>query len=226
MKWHRRLLSSGCALLWGLSVQAAEAPAEGARLVVQIGHLEAINTLAVAPDGKTIATGGDDHSVKIWSFSSGRELRTLAGHQGKVSGVAYSSDGTQLVSVSQEWHDGVKIWDVATGYLARTITLPEYSSCYAVAFHGMHVAAGCLKGILIWNLADNSAPQVLHGHQGVISAIRFSADGKKLVSGGWDKTVRLWDVASGNQTGELSGQGGEIYSVDHYCPVDFKFISL
>jgi WD40 repeat protein len=83
------------------------------------GHQGLVTALAFAPDGKTLVSGSDDNTVKLWDVASGKELRTLRGHAAPVRSVACSPDGKTLVSGS--WDRTVKLWDVASGKELRTL---------------------------------------------------------------------------------------------------------
>ena len=70
-------------------------------------------SVAYSPDGKTLASAGDDGTVKLWEGATGKEQATLRGHSREVWSVAYSPDGKTLASGS--WDGTVKLWDVTTG---------------------------------------------------------------------------------------------------------------
>jgi tricorn protease-like protein len=74
-----------------------------------IGHSDRVYALAYSPDGRFLASGGEDGIIKIWDPASGRELRTLRGHSGTIITLAYSPDGRLLTSAS--WDKTVKVWD-------------------------------------------------------------------------------------------------------------------
>jgi WD40 repeat protein len=77
------------------------------------GHDEPVVAVAFSPDGKTLASGSLDRTVKVWDVGSGKLIRTLAGHGNSVNAVAFSPDGKTLLSGSA---DGtVRLWDVQTG---------------------------------------------------------------------------------------------------------------
>src|SRR5262245_59628321 len=88
-------------------------------LVIQTGHQSYIQSVAFSPDGKSIASGSWDNTIKLWDVATGRELRSLSGHSHSVNSVAFSPDGKMLANGG---YDGsVKLWNVAMGELLATL---------------------------------------------------------------------------------------------------------
>jgi len=83
------------------------------------GHTDEVTSVAFAPDGRTLASGSPDQTIKLWDVASGREVRTLSGHTHWVRSVAFSPDGRTLASGSYD--NTIKLWDVASGQLIRSL---------------------------------------------------------------------------------------------------------
>ncbi|TFK38091.1 WD40-repeat-containing domain protein [Crucibulum laeve] len=163
----------------------------------QQGHYFDMNTLAYAPDGQTIATGGDDGKVKVWSTYTGFCFVTFAEHSAPVSSVAFAKQGSVLFTASL---DGtVRAYDLIRYRNFRTFTSPSpvQFSCLAVDPSGEVVAAGSTDSfeVFLWSVQTGKLLDVLSGHEGPISSLAFSPAGANLLaSGSWGKTVRVWNV--------------------------------
>jgi periodic tryptophan protein 2 len=163
----------------------------------QQGHFFDMNTLDYAPDGQTIATGGDDGKVKLWSSFSGFCFVTFTEHSAPVSTVAFAKQGSVLFTASL---DGtVRAYDLIRYRNFRVFTSPRpvQFSCLAVDPSGEVVAAGSTDSfeVFLWSVQTGKLLDVLTGHEGPISSLAFSPAGdNQLASGSWDKTVRVWSV--------------------------------
>ncbi|KAM6503419.1 Quinonprotein alcohol dehydrogenase-like superfamily [Amanita muscaria] len=168
-------------------------------ILKQQGHFFDMNTLSYTPDGQTIATGGDDGKVKVWSTHSGFCFVTFSEHSAPVSAVAFAKQGSVLFSASL---DGtVRAFDLIRYRNFRTFTSPSpvQFSCLAVDPSGEVVAAGSTDSfeIFFWSVQTGKLLDVLAGHEGPVSSLAFSPSGNnQLVSGSWDKTVRVWNIFS------------------------------
>jgi WD40 repeat protein len=95
------------------------------------GHLEAVSSVAISPDGQRIVTGSRDATARVWEAASGKELLTLKGHGALIWSVAFSPDGQRIVTGSQD--QTAKVWDAATG--KELLTFKGHSGwVFSVAF--------------------------------------------------------------------------------------------
>ncbi|MEH1884926.1 WD40 repeat domain-containing protein, partial [Nostoc sp.] len=79
-----------------------------------------VSSVSFSPDGKTLASGSDDKTIKLWNLETGKEIRTLTGHSKSVSSVSFSPDGKTLASGSAD--KTIKLWNLETGKEIRTLT--------------------------------------------------------------------------------------------------------
>lgn len=175
------------------------------------------HVVAIAPDGRTLATGGRE--IRLWDLATGKELRKLdyqTGVAGSVSGLAFSPDGATLASVAgamglSDSDPAIRLWEVATGKPIRNWKGSD-NGAYAVAFSpdGKTLATGGGSrgtapgdtALRLWEVATGKGIRQLKGHTGWVYSVAYSPDGQVLASAS-PYGVRLWDPAAGKELRHL-----------------------
>lgn len=154
-------------------------------------HRSLANEAAISPNGKLIASAGDDGVIKLWLADTRQEIATLRGHAGPVTSVAFSPGGEMLASAGTD--GSIRLWDTASRQ-----QLAELAG-----------ARGSAANQEVIIESDRTALAIGHYKQ----VLAFSPDGKLLASGGWDRKVRLWDVATRREIAVLTGHGEAVSAV-------------
>jgi WD40 repeat protein len=141
-------------------------------------HTDCIRFVTFSPDGMHIASGGVDAVIRFRASLSGEQVSPpLRGHQDTINSIVFASDGRHLVTCSDD--NTIRIWEVP----ARTFSRFESD-----------------EGDKVYReLNTDEDTPVIRGHEARVSSVDISPDGRRLVSGSWDRTVRRWDMASGEQ---------------------------
>ena len=176
------------------------------------GHSNGVSSVVFSPDGKTLASGSKDTTIKLWSVDKGECFRTLSGHSIYIWSVAFSPDGKTLTSGSSDCT--IKFWSVDSGECLRTLDVLRYASSIVFSPDGKTLASGCGDTtIKLWSADKGECLRTLSGHFTDVLSVAYSPDGKTLASGSADKTIKLWSVDSGECLRTFSGHSGSVNSV-------------
>jgi WD40 repeat protein len=169
------------------------------------GHQKSVLSVAISPDGKTIASSGDERTIKLWNLATGKQVSSLNGHFQQVNVVAISPDGKFLVSGSDD--NTIKIWNLATRKQIRTLQ-GHSDSVHALAISADSqtlVSGSDDNTIKIWDLATGEQIRTLVGHTFWVRSVAISPDSVILASGSFDKTIKIWNLAKGYPIRTLEG---------------------
>jgi WD40 repeat protein len=184
------------------------------------GYQNSVLSVAISPDGKTIASSGDDgydglrlRTIKLWNLATGKQISSLKGHSQQVNVVVISPDGKILVSASND--NTIKIWNLATRKLIRTLE-GHSDSVHALAISADSktlVSGSDDNTIKIWNLATGEQIRTLLGHTFWVRSVAMSQDEVILASGSFDKTIKIWNLTKGYLIRTLEGNSQTVTTV-------------
>jgi WD40 repeat protein len=179
-------------------------------------------SFARSADGKWLAVGQENGQVKLFDLTTGQIAKTLAGHGGAVTGVAFTRDGSKLISGSAD--KSLRAWNTADGVETGKIETPSPITAVALAADDQQIAAANDDHVIrTWAMpqppAEGQTPAApaplkeLKGHGGAITSLAVNpAATTQILSGSQDGTLRLWDVNAGNQIRQMS-HGAPVTSV-------------
>ena len=181
--------------------------------VALAGHTSDVVSMATSANGATTATASIDKSVRLWNALTGQALRTLAGHEHPLSRVVIRSDNAEVAS--GDAHGQVHFWNLANGAAQGQLgahrgelTGMSYSA------NGKRLATVGDDGLLkIWNL-PMPTPVALAGNAAAVHGVAMTTDGKWAISAGADKTIRVFDAATGQQARTLPDVVDAVASID------------
>jgi|GEM_PF-183355 len=206
------LLLSIC--LVGASLCLATA-AQKLELIVQQGHLNDVNAVAFSSDGRLLASGSRDGTIKIHDPATGAELRTLTAHAGGVKTLSFRPNSFELASGGVD--RTIKIWDAESGILKKTIqrTAESYlSSINAVAYSPdgktLAVVESGESSVMFFDAITFDQPRRLATKLEDIQTLVFSPDNKNVAVAGYDRTVKLLSVSTGAEIRQFTGHTDNI----------------
>jgi WD40 repeat protein len=167
-------------------------------------HSDTVNCVAFSPDGQQIASCAADRFMKLWNVADGNFVRAFEGHTHHVLGLSWRADGRVLVSSGADMV--LKVWDARTGDQLRTaqnLFTKEVTSVHFVGDGEMALASGGDSKVRLVNTGNGNSQRDFSGQSEYMYCVVASADGKTIVAGGLDGTLRIWD-AEGKELAKFS----------------------
>jgi RNA polymerase sigma factor (sigma-70 family) len=186
-------------------------------------------SMTLAADGRTLALGYWDHTIRLWDLATGKPIRKLTGYPDRfypAYRIAFSPDGRTLAACGS--NHAVCLLDVATGKQLHEDTIAHKRDirCIAWSPDGRAMATASPDfTVVLWDAATGRPRRELRGHTSWVYCVAFSPDGRQVASAGSDDTVRLWDAATGKPIRVLAteekrhpeGGPGSMFYVTRIC---------
>jgi tricorn protease-like protein len=167
--------------------------AEGKEKLFLTGHTGTVFGVAISRDSKRIFSASEDRTVRVWSADTGKHLFTLEGHTGTVTSMALSTDGKRIITGSED--ETIKVWGADTGKLERTLKAPSEVLSVAISADGKRIFADIPNAVGVWDAETGQLELTLQGHRLGVTSVAISKDGQRLVSGSYDRTVKVWEAS-------------------------------
>ena len=196
-------LAVGMALLWAFTVTHRPFPSKQGTLATSensgLSHVDTVHSVAFSPNGRLLATAGEDKNVNLWETQGWRNARTFARHTDAINTVAFSPDGEWLASGGVD--KTIFIWDVPKGDHPRRWDAKQTVSLLAFSSDGSRLASGGGDDgkVTVWDFKGGRRlfSFVAVADYGSVDGLAFSPDGKRLVTGGEDRIVKFWNAFTG-----------------------------
>ncbi len=183
------------------------------------GHKKPVFSVAFSPNGKTLASGSLDKTIRLWDVHSGKTFKVIGGPkviESEILSVAFSPKDKILASGDSNCT--IQMWDTISYNEIWTFKgHKDWVSSVAFSPDGKLLASASYdRTVRLWDTTSQVEVLVLLGHENKVHSVSFSPFGKILATGSLDKTIRLWDTETGSQIAVLVGHS------DYVVPVAFS----
>ncbi len=200
-----------CTFIFVLSVISISS-SQKLELVTQSGHSDTVWACSFSPDGRFLASGSIDGTIKLWDVKTGKELKTFYGNSESILSLSFSPDGNILAGGSS--YGAITLWSVTDGTVIREIKKPDtVVECLSFSYDGKLLALGGHKrgDINILDVETGKEVFTITGHSRAVLSLTFFRKEKKLASAGKDGTIRVWDL--NNNEKEIALFNSSAYSI-------------
>jgi WD40 repeat protein/transcriptional regulator with XRE-family HTH domain len=174
------------------------------------GHTAGLQAVRFSPNGKYLATGSDDKTVRLWDTATGQQLRVFSGHTDGVQSLTFTADGKYIFTTSRD--KSARQWDTSTGQEVRHFSGHTDNVTNAVLSpDGKYLLTSSDDGTArLWDMITGETVRIFTNSDGSLSGLAISPDGKYVLAGGAGNTPRLWDLASGKEVRTFVGHTGYV----------------
>ncbi len=175
-------------------------------------HKGPVYAIAISPDGKTIASSGEDLQVHLWDKNSGEIRSTLEGYRNPVKYLTFSYDGRYLLGAGGT---EIRIWDLSYG--TWKIYKKHVTHVYNLDFNQdatQFLSTSLKNSFYLWDREERKVIHTFEAHSKTALAAAFSPDNHWIASGSLDQTVIIWDAGRREPVHTMSAHGGNIFSLD------------
>ncbi|MEH2448650.1 MAG: WD40 repeat domain-containing protein [Nostoc sp.] len=185
------------------------------------GLVDEVNSLAFSSDGQTLVSCGADSTIKLWHVGALDLIDILHKHNGVVRCAAFTPDGRMLATGGDDRK--ILFWDLMQRQVAIALSLDDTAAhSLVLSRDGETLVTGSYRKIKVWrtlpqtgikSLKDAEPLHTLMGHSHIVRSLAISADGKMLVSGSWDQTIKVWQLETGELLHTLKGHRDRVYAI-------------
>ena len=177
------------------------------------GHEDIVKSVCFSLDNNFILSGSGDGIVKIWEVASGKEIRSFEGYKDDVWSICFSPNGKFIISFSRE---SIRILEIASGKEIR-----KYAGNWSYRFLGFSpnskfIVFACYNYFILLDVESLEEIRRFEGHKDDVWSICFSPDGNFVLSSSSDRTIRIWEVASGKELRRFVGHLNIVTSVNYF----------
>jgi WD40 repeat protein len=181
------------------------------------GHDDEIVSVSWSRDGSKIASGSKDGTIKIWDAVTGEMIDTLECVEEYIHSVSWNYEGSKI-SATNGGGNPARVWDVGTGEVIditsdRNDGIADDFFPPAYSHDGSRIATVSNNSIVVTYTVNRKVVSTLNGHSADVTSVSWNPEGKKIVSGSRDATLRIWEVATGQVVSTIEGHSGYVYSV-------------